>query len=41
MSLMPTIHPPAINLLLKCQDVKFSSRMICQRELIMFLEHKA
>ena len=27
LSLMPTIHPPAINLLLKCQDVKFSSRM--------------
>ena len=27
MSLMPPIRPPAINLSLKCQHVKFSSRM--------------
>ena len=27
MSLIPPIRPPAINLSLKCQHVKFSSRM--------------
>ena len=39
-SLMPPINPPAINLSLKCSKMS-SSHHGCQRELIMFLEHKA